>query len=67
MWVVRPVGADQIGHGSESFVDRHSGPVAPRTLWENAVRGKCQNAPQWEAWENTTGQPASNLERDDLG
>lgn len=27
-WVVRPVGADQIGHGAEGFVARHSGPVA---------------------------------------
>ncbi len=45
VWVVRPVGADQIGHGAEGFVARHSGPVAPRALWENAGPGKCQNAP----------------------
>lgn len=66
-WVARPVGPDRIGHSPESFVDRRSGPVAPRTLWENAGPGKCQNAPQWEAWGNTTGHPASYLERDDLG
>ncbi|TNN58916.1 hypothetical protein EYF80_030829 [Liparis tanakae] len=45
VWVVHPVGADQIGHGAESFVARHGGPVAPRALWENAGPEKCQNAP----------------------
>lgn len=67
VWVVHPVGADQIGHGGEGFVARHSGPLAPRTLWENAVPGKYQNAPQWEARGTITRHPASNLERDDLG
>lgn len=67
VWVVRPVGADQIGHGPGGFVARRGGPLAPRALWENAGPGKCQNAPQWEAVGTRTRHPASNLERDDLG
>lgn len=45
VWVVRPVGADQIGHGVEGFVARRSGPVAPRVLWENAGQGNAKTPP----------------------
>lgn len=67
VWVVRPVGADQIGHGAEGFVACHSGPVAPRALWENVGLENATTPPNGKQGGTITRHPASNLERDDLG
>lgn len=45
VWVVRPVGADQIGHSAEGFVACHSAPMASRALWENAGSGEMPKRP----------------------
>lgn len=67
VWVVRPVGADQIGHGAEGFCCPPLQPVGPPDAVGKRGPGKCQNASQWEAGWTITRHPASNLERDDLG
>lgn len=72
VWVVRPVGADQIGHGAEgALLPATAARWPPGLCGKTRGPGKCQKRPPMgsmgEEGGTITRHPASNLERDDLG